>query len=138
MRRLSILHGLLGLSLWACPVWAQTTGGPPNQIICNKIASFSGVSVATQMVAAATGQVIFVCGWHVTNTAGSGTFQFSTGTGSACGTGTVNVTPALNVTSSAPSADHIDYATVSSGVSGAFCVTPSVTTISGLIFYSQF
>ena len=135
--RLLSTFGLLGL-VWAGPTLAQTTGGPPNQIICNKVASFSGVAVSTQLVAAITGQSIFVCGWHVTNTAGSGTFQFTTGTGTACATGSANVTPALNVTSSAPSADHVDYATISSSMGNAFCVIPSVTTLSGLIFYSQF
>ena len=136
MRILSTL-GLLGL-VWAGPVLDQTTGGPPNQIICNKIASFSGVSVSTQLVALISGQSVFICGWHVTNTAAAGTFQFTYGTGAACITGPNNITPALNVTSSAPSADHIDYATVSTAMGNALCVTPSVTTISGLVFYSQF
>jgi hypothetical protein len=131
--------------LWAGPALAQTQIGPANMIICNKIAQFSGVSAITQIVAlvasgspGGVGNAIYICGWHITNTAASGTFNFSYGTGSNCGTGNVALTPALNVTSSAPSADHVDYATMVAPNGTALCVTPSATTLSGVVFYSQY
>jgi hypothetical protein len=142
MRIPGILLGLLG-SLWACTAQAQM--GPPNPTLCNQTATFSGVATNTQLVAAVTGKIIYVCGWHITNSAASGTFLFTTGQGVLCATNTVNVTPALTVTSTAPSSDHIEFAAWSAPltstnppVPSAVCVTPSVTTISGVLYYSQY
>src|SRR6266550_4011548 len=118
---------------------AENTVGPTAQILCNKIATLAvGPTSSTQMVAAVTGQSIFICGWHVTNTGAAGTFTFTNGTGSNCGTGTATIIPPTNVTSSAPSADHISLATIQVPQSNAFCVTPSAATISVVIYYSQF
>jgi|SRR5579871_3807262 len=142
MRKLGIVLSFiaaltLNLSVGAVPTFAQV--GPPNQIVCNKVATLAvGPSSITQLVAAVSGQTIYVCGWHMTNTGAAGTFSFQTGTGSNCGTGTATVIPATNVTSSAPSADHIDWAAWSSPIGAALCVTPSVATISTVVFYAQF
>src|SRR6266436_7151332 len=117
---------------------AENTVGPGAQILCNKVATLAvGSSTITQMVAAVAGQSIFICGWHVTNTAAGGTFSFQNGTGSNCGTGTATLIPATNVTSSAPSADHISLATLQVPVGNAFCITP-IATISAIVYYSQF
>lgn len=133
MRKLLVLF----FSLWASLALAQV--GPPNQIQCNKLATMAvGPTSITQLVAPVSGQNVNVCGWHVTNTGAAGTFSLQTGTGSNCGTGTATVIPATNVTSSAPSADHIDFASWSGGLGNAICVTPSVNTISVTLFYSQF
>jgi hypothetical protein len=127
--------------LWPSLAWAQGLVGPPNQILCNKIAIFFGVSAVTSLVSAVSGQTVYVCGWHVTNSsATSATFYFTSGTltTNPCDTGAKTLTPPLSVLNTSPSADHIDYAVLSSGVSQAFCVTPSATTLTGLIYYSQF
>ena len=144
MNRLATLLGLLGL-LWVGPAPAQGIVGPPPGVLCNQTATFSGVSVNTQLIPAVTGKVIFICGWHVTNTAASGTFQFTTGQGAVCATNTITVTPALTVSSTAPSADHVDYASwtapltsTTPPVPSAVCVNPSVATISGLVYFSQY
>lgn len=126
---------------WPSLAWAQGIVGPINQILCNKIATFNGVSAVTSLVSAVSGQTVYVCGWHVTNSsATAATFVFTSGTltTNPCDTGTKTLTPALSVLNTSPSADHIDYAVMSSGVSQAFCVTPSATTLTGLIYYSQF
>lgn len=131
--------GLLGLLLGCLGTQAQV--GPPNQIQCNKTAIMApGPTVATQIVAPVTGQTVYVCGWHVTNTGATGTFSITTGTQTttACDTGTVNITPTFNVTSTAPSSDHIDYSGISSKVSQGLCITPSVATIGGMVWYAQF
>lgn len=133
MRRLLLA---LGLALLAWGAQAQSPLGPPNQLLCNKQAQFSGVSVATQLVAAATGETVVLCGWHVTNSGATGTFQFNNGTGAACGTNTAAMTPVFSVTSTAPSSDHVDYAQMQTPVSAALCVTPSVSTISGIVWYN--
>ena len=138
MMQRTIAAILLYLGL-ATAALAQATGGPPNQILCNKVAQMAaGPAAITQVVPLAAGKTIFVCGWHVTNTAASGNFSFSYGTGSNCGTGTTTIIPAMNVTSSAPSADHIDYAQISAPPGNALCITPSVATIAAIIYYSQF
>jgi hypothetical protein len=130
---------LLFLLAFVSAALADNTVGPTNQIICNKVAQFNaGPVVLTQIVPAVAGQAIYVCGWHTTNTGATGTFSFSYGTGANCATGTTAVIPATNVTSTAPSADHISIATIFAPVNNALCITPSVATISSVIYYSQF
>ena len=131
----------LGLSLWAwAPVPTHAQGvGPTNQIVCNKVATLTaGPVVITQVIAAVAGQSVNLCGWHVTNTGATGNFSLSYGTGSNCGTGTTVVIPAMNVTSTAPSADHAQLAYFTTPAANALCITPSVATISAVIFYAQF
>lgn len=129
---------LLALGLTA-PAYPQSTTGPVNQILCNQIGQLAaGGTGLTQVVAAVTGKSIFLCGWHITNTGATGTFSFSYGTGSNCGTGTTTIIPAQSVTSTAPSADHTDYASSQTPASQAFCINPSVNTIAGIIYYFQF
>lgn len=124
--------------------------GPTNTIICNKTATFTGITGVTSLVAGVSGKVIAICGWHVTSTLGtSATFQLSTGTQTTnpCDTGTVNITPALNVTFSAPSSDHIEMAFASAGSPGiggsaiaapSLCINPSAAGIAGLVYYTQY
>ena len=125
--------------LWAINPYNKTVRLVANyssNINCTSVYTFSGINATTQVIAPATGKLINFCGWHVTNTAGAGTFSLTFGTGATCGTGTVNITPALNVTSSAPSADHEQSAFISSAQGAGLCVSPSVTTISGVLYYS--
>lgn len=137
MRKLFLLL-LLGL-LWA-PAQAQTIG-PPNAVLCNQIAVMAaGPTTVQQLVALTAGQRIYFCGWHTTNTAAAGTFTITAGTQTTnpCDTGTQTITPALNVTSSAPSSDHIDYATTQTAIGAQLCFTPSVATIATVLYYSKF
>jgi hypothetical protein len=119
---------------------AQSVAGPPNSILCNQTATFSADSADTKIISGASGKTIFVCGWNITNSASTGTIAITTGTTvtTACDTNTANITPTLSVTSSSPQVDHIDYAGVSAAVGANLCVTPSATTITGIIWYSQF
>lgn len=128
------------LFLWlafAGAALAENTVGPTNSIICNKQGQLTGTGATAQIVPGVVGQSIFICGWHVTNTAASGTFQFSYGTGATCTSGT-NITPNFTVSNTAPSADHITAAW-SNGVAGqTLCVNATVTTVVVMVFYSQF
>jgi hypothetical protein len=131
----------LGAGLWAGSASAQNTGGPPNIPGCNKIATFIGVAVATKLVSGVSGQNIFVCGWHVTTSSGTTvTFSLTYGTKTTneCDTNTVVIVPALNITSAAPSSDHIDNAITSAAGPTNLCITPSSTTESGVVYYAQF
>jgi hypothetical protein len=122
--------------------------GPPNAIICNLGAQATvATATTTSLVAAKTGgvggvgQSIYICGWHVTSTQStSTTFQLEYGTqGGPCGTPTA-ITPAFSVTSTAPSADHIDYATLIAPAGTQLCVVTTGTTVGQaiLVYYAQF
>src|SRR6266567_5571577 len=134
MRKLGLFLAILGLNLWAWSDSAHAQGapvGPTNTILCNKIATLTaGPTTITQVVSAVAGQGISLCGWHVTNTAATGSFSVCYGTGANCGTGTTTIIPSMNVTSTAPSGDHTQYADFTAPLANAICITPSVATIS--------
>jgi hypothetical protein len=136
--RLLIFVGVLAAGLWiefGQDSHAQV--GPPNQVICNNSAVFTGTGATASVTTPNANQRVYLCGWHITNTAASGSFTISYGTGSNCGTGTVAVTPALSVTSTAPSSDHIEYAIVSTPLNGELCVNATITTVTGVLWYYQ-
>lgn len=137
MKKLAL--GLLALFLAFSPARdldAQGIG-PTATILCNKSATFTGTGAAATVITGTTGTIISVCGWHVTNTAATGGFAISTGTTATCGTGTVAITPTLSVTNTAPSSDHIDFAIFSATQGANVCVNATLTTVTGVLWYSQ-
>ena len=129
--------GLLALLL--LPVGpAQAQIGPPNQIQCNSFVNFTGSGAAARIIQGVSGKVIYICGWHVTSTSSTTTtFQLTVGTGTNCGTGTITVTPALNVTITAPSTDHVEFASLSYGANSGgtaqdVCINAPATVNGGL------
>lgn len=134
-----MLRVLLALGLWlagsgfASAQWI----GPPNAVMCNKTATFSGVAVATSLVAPAANTTILVCGWDVTNSgaAATMTLNYGTQTTNPCDTNTVAVTPALSVSTNAV-IDHQAYAVFSSAPGSGLCVTPSAATLTGIVYYT--
>src|SRR5207245_10097043 len=72
----------------------QAQVGPPNSILCNHLAQASPTAVTSQVLSlegtptqpvlrGVAGQRIYICGWHVTATAGTAsTFQLVAGTDS--------------------------------------------------------
>src|SRR5882672_334688 len=114
----------LGISVWlTISAFAQTVG-PTNTILCNKTASVAiATATTTSLVSGIAGQAIMLCGWHVTSTqSATSTFQLEYGTqGGPCTTPTT-ITPAFNVTNTAPSADHIEYAHTSLPTATQLCV----------------
>ncbi len=132
--------GILVLALF--PARAENTVGPSNLIICNKTAFASPAAAGTTSIASGiAGQPIHVCGWEVTSTqSGSTTFQFEYGTqGGPCTTPTV-ITPAFNITSTAPSVDRQQYATISLPAGAQLCVVSTGTTVGQavMVWYAQF
>ena len=137
-RLLSLIAAAL---LCVSPAFPQAPVGPPQQISCNKTAYFSSISANTVLVPATAGKLIAVCGWHVTTSSTTSvTFQITAGTQTTtpCDTGTITFTPTLQLLNTAPSSDHIDYATITSQYSQALCINPSSSTIAGLVYYSQY
>ena len=118
--------------------------GPGQPILCVTAATLAvGPSTITRIITGVSGKSINICGWHITNTGATGTFSFSIGTGTNCGTNTSVVVPAQNVTSTAPITDHIDYAfltipSTTGGLPTDLCITPSVATIAAVVYYNQF
>jgi len=132
----------LGLGFWAwSPSHAQNVG-PTNQIACNKLASVAVASATTtSLVAGVAGQSVNICGWHATSTISTtSTFQLEYGTqGGPCTTPTT-LTAAFNVTSTAPSSDHIEYASMTVPAGAQLCVITTGASV-GLaltVYYSQF
>jgi hypothetical protein len=128
--------------------------GPPNQILCNNLAQASPTAVTSQvlsLVGVATqpvlrgvaGQRIYICGWHVTATAGTAsTFQLVAGTDAAttpgCGGTQTILTPAYTVLNTAPATDHIEYATFSLAAGQQLCVTTTGTALQVGVWIGQY
>lgn len=141
MRKLGIILSLFAaLSIWPTVAKAQgTIVGPGNMILCPNVATLTaGPTSITQIVALTSGQSISICGWHVTNTASAGTFSLSYGTGSNCGTGTTTIIPPQNVSNNSPATDHIDFAFFTIPAGNALCITPSVATVAGVVYFNKF
>jgi hypothetical protein len=138
MKRLLLTLGLL-LSLSASARAQPTIIGPAQTAICNQITSLAvGPTTITTAIAGVAGKSIFVCGWHITNTGATGTFTLTVGSGANCVTSPTVIVQAANVTSTAPSADHVEYATSQIPVGQSLCVTSSVATIAYVFWFSQF
>lgn len=140
MRKL--LAALLFLPMVSVPALGQALVGPPNQIVCNRLAIAQvATATTTSLVTGVTGAGIHICGWHITSTqSASTTFQLIYGTqGGPCGTPT-NITPQHSVTSNAPSSDHIDYAQYSIPAGNQLCVVTTGATVGmGVgVWYTQF
>ena len=134
------LYALLVVLMSASPALAQPTIiGPAQTAICNQITSLAvGPTTITTAIAGKAGQSIFLCGWHITNTGATGTFTLTIGSGANCVTSPTVIVQAANVTSTAPSADHVEYATAQIPAGQSLCVTSSVATIAYIFWFSQF
>src|SRR6516165_3671987 len=96
MRRFGLALAL-ALSFVESVAHAQVSG-PPSALYCNQSFVVSaGATAMTQVVAPVAGRAIHICGFDVNAGAAAGTFQLSTGTGTNCGTNTVNITPAFSL-----------------------------------------
>ena len=128
---------LLALFLFATPAFGQGVVGPPYQPICNAVAQGAIVTGSSiQYVTAITGKFVYICGWHVTTGVTSSTWQMSTGTTSCPATA---MTPAFTLGSTAPSADHIDFAGLATPLGQNLCITGGGTgPIQVLIYYGQY
>lgn len=142
MRRLLLA---LSFALWGLFPQAQAQApivGPGQFVICTGAAAVNpSTATTTSVIAGVAGKSIYICGWHVTSILSTtATFQFEYGTqGGPCTTPTT-ITPPFNITSAAPSADHIDYAIIQIPAGAQLCVvTGSGTTGTAvLVYYNQF
>ena len=138
MRKLGLVLSLIAMLGLGPPAALGQGGliGPGNAVLCNQL-SQAGISSATTtlLLTGVLGKTIVICGWHVTsNQSTVSTFQLQYGTGATCGTGTINLTPAFSVTSTAPATDHTDFAVLSmpmltAGTPWNLCVVTTGTTV---------
>jgi len=125
-----------------CGALAENTVGPTNLILCNKSASVTAAAAGTvSAITGVAGQSIQICGWEVTSAQSSvTTFQFEWGTqGGPCTTPTT-FTPALNITSTAPSVDRQQYAWMSVPTGAQVCMVTTGATlgIAAIVYYAQY
>jgi hypothetical protein len=122
----------------SCPK-AQVVG-PNNNIQCSQYAQFTvAVAGTSSLVNGVAQKIIYICGWHVTST-GTSTFQLEYGTQGGPCTSPTTITPALNVNSTAPTADHIDYASLNIPAGAQLCLVAAGTTVqlAGVVYYGQY
>lgn len=107
---------------------------------CRFTASVSVTAAATtEIVALTTGQRIRICSVAISMTA-TGTAKFVTGTGTNCGTGTADMTPAMTLATGAPLALNSGDNTylLEAPVSQAICMTAATGNIAGWVRYQKF
>jgi hypothetical protein len=130
--------------LWAEPAFSQQAGA--QQVYCGRSFTVSaGATAITQAVAGVTGQTIAVCGYDINAGAAAGTFQLTVGTGTNCGTNTLNITPAFSLgingqmTSRLPTAFYSTPIPVPPAAGYSLCYTITGTgPINALVTYHQY
>lgn len=135
-----VLAVLAAVMLWASGsiiAKAQQVVGPPNAILCNLSAPFTGSGASAKLISGIASTHIHICGWAATESATSGSVNISTGTGTNCGTNNASLTGTLNI-GLAPLVDHIPYAAIDTPNGNDLCVNGTTTTLTGIIWYSQF
>lgn len=118
----------------------RADGGSRPFIFCDQSAAINTASSGyTQLVAAVGGRAVYVCGYTFVSTSALAV-KFAYGTGSACATGTVDMTGAMAVSANGGAVNPVGQVPVLITPGGqAFCVNISVSTqVSGHITYGQF
>ncbi len=109
-------------------------------VFCDKSAAINTASSGyTQLVPLIGGRAVYVCGYTFVSTSALAV-KFGYGTGSACATGTVDMTGAMAVAANGGVVNPVGAVpTLITPNSQAFCVNISVSTqVSGHITYGQF
>lgn len=104
----------------------------------SQVAATITAAATTQIIALSGTTVIRVCSYQV-GIATTGTFKFVQGTGSNCGTGTADITPATNLIAGnvvAVSAGNNSIFRTSAG--GALCVAAVTGNVQVFVTYAQF
>lgn len=99
---------ILALALFALlchllPANAQQVG----PVYCSQSAFFDGTG-PQRLVTGTQGNRIFICGYDITGSAPA-IIQLKTGTGTNCGNGTANLTPAWNVVAGASNFGNANF-----------------------------
>lgn len=136
-----VLAVLLAVSV----VYAQTVSssgqGPLIQCDSTAVVSIAGATT-TDSIPLVANKKVFVCGYTLTvqGAAAANTVRFVTGTGTACGTGTTNLSGAMVGQAVAGSVLAVQSSVGFRGVaSGSVCITTTTAdAVAGHIHYAQF
>lgn len=133
--RLLSLFAVLGLlALFGPRAEAQSVSGG-NLIYCNKSKVYDASATA---VVIARGNAIYICG-YVLYAGGTTTLQIQSGTGTTCGTGTVNLTPAFQFTAQTGAVDPaMAYRGMTAAAGTDVCIANGSSAAGqGIIYYAQ-
>ncbi len=117
-----------------------SSGNLAGLIACDNSAVLSmSTATTTQAVALTAGKSIYICGF-VINAGGTTTGRLVQGTGTNCGTGQGNLTPAFSLATGSTVAQGAGIGqVVKTSASSALCVTNSAAiALNVLITYTQF
>ncbi len=98
----------------------------------------ASTSGSTQLVALSSGKTIYLCGYTIV-ASGAVNVKLITGTGSACATGSANITPAYQLTSQTGVVDGSPFFRGLKGAaSSAVCInTSGAVAVQAIIYYTQ-
>lgn len=122
MKKFALL--LLALLL-AGGAQAQPVGAP--QLSCNRVFQVSQAAVALTRIVTAGTTSISLCGWAYNSGGATSTAQLKLGTGTNCGTGTADVTPAVSLGINGSYVDHVTFAFQSLPVGTDLCLVTTGT-----------
>lgn len=140
MKKLGLLLLALGLAIVGAqmPLRSQPAGSPIIPTTTAQVSITGTVAAATEIVAATTGQRIYVTGLVLIPLATS-VVTFTSGTGTNCGTGTANVTGAMTF-AAGQTINHGsgNGAVMVLPVSTALCITIATAVAPGALAYAKF
>lgn len=112
--------------------------GQPSGTSCQSQTSATITAAATTQIVALSGTTtIRVCFYQV-GIATTGTYQFVRGTGSNCGTGTANITPATSLTAgNVVTAGGAGHAVFTTNAGDALCVSAVTGNVQVFVRYAQ-
>lgn len=119
---------------------ANTGGNLTGLVACNSTAKYdASTSGSTELVALASSQTIRVCGFNII-AGGTVNVKLVYGTGTNCGTGSTNMTPAYQLTAQAGMVDHTPFWNgLATAASNALCINASgATAVQAMVYYTQY
>lgn len=114
--------------------------GPNNAIMCNASAIYSNTTAGgTIMVPGVAGKIIYVCG-YILQAGGTTNALLTTGTGAACGTATVSLTPTYNFTIGLAVQDVAGFFRgMLTPAGNSLCVASSAgVSLNAIVYYGQY
>jgi hypothetical protein len=110
-------------------------------ISCTNTAVYdASTNGATQLVAASANARIYVCGYVIWSAA-TANVGLQSGTGTNCGTGTVNLTPAYRIASTTGAGITAlgNYQGLSTTLNQALCINSSAgVAVQAMVYYAQY
>jgi hypothetical protein len=136
MRKVAL--ALVGWLFWASAALCQPTIGPPQALLCNKVAIANLAAGTTQLIAGVAGQSIQLCGYVFEGIA-NGTIVLNLGTGATCTSPsaiTANYTTQVN--GNVAALHTYVYFSSQQGQSLCAVVTGTGTVVGVEIYYGQY